>query len=374
MSDPRTRELARLLVVYSAGIEPDDQVFIEAEVAAEPLVRALFEEILAAGAHPQLLLSLEGLSTSTGLDSTFLAHASEGQLAQTSPLVSYAYQSYDCRIKIHASKNTRHLANQLPEAIRKRRQALGSILSTQFERGRSGDLKWVTTLFPTAAYAQDAGMSLAEYEDFFYRACQIGQGEDPIQHWRDLEREQAKAIAAIEGGDRVHLKGPNCDLELSVEGRRFFNSCGRHNMPDGEIYTGPVEESANGWVRFTYPAHYQGRSVLGAELVFEHGRVVKATANRGEDFLHAVLDTDEGSRYLGEFAIGTNLGVDRFTGQILFDEKIGGSFHLALGAGYPETGSRNRSAIHWDLICDLRQDSEISVDGSLVYKDGGFEL
>jgi aminopeptidase len=170
----------------------------------------------------------------------------------------------------------------------------------------------------------------------------------------------------------VQLRGPNVDLSLSVQDRKFINACGHNNMPDGEIYTGPVEDSLNGRVCFTYPAMIQGRIVDGVELVFKEGKVVEASAEQNQEFLLKMLDIDRGARYVGEFAIGTNYQIDRFTKSILFDEKIGGSFHLAVGAGYPETGSRNRSMIHWDMICDMRQDSEILVDGELVYRDGQF--
>ncbi|MDX1600261.1 MAG: aminopeptidase [Anaerolineales bacterium] len=372
MNDPRVNRLARLLVDYSVAVRPGDRVLIEAATPAEPLVRALFERILRAGGHPHLAISFGGLDTMTGLDATFIQHASEKQLAHPPAFMELAYEEFEGRIRVHSSDNTNRLSNQAADKIRRRREALRPILEAQFERGRSDDFRWVTTLFPTHAYAQAAEMSLTEYESFVYSACRVEGEQDPVAHWKSVQQEQEKAIAAIDGGDRVELKGPNCDLELSVAGRTFKNACGRNNMPDGEIFTSPVEDSVNGWVKFTYPALYQGRTVLGAQLEFEAGKVVNATAERGEDFLRSILDTDEGSRYVGEFAIGTNRNIDQFTGNILFDEKIGGSFHMALGAGYPETGSQNKSAIHWDLICDLQSDSEIRVDGELFYKDGEF--
>lgn len=372
MTDPRVDQFARLLVEYSAGIQPGDRVLIEAETAAEPLVRALFERILEAGGHPHMLLSLEGMTTMTGLDSTFIKHASEAQLDYEPTFMKLAYEQFESRIRIHSSSNTKVLASSDPARSQRRSEATRDVLRSQFERGRRGDFRWVTTLYPTEAYAQGADMSLAEYADFVWQANHIVVGESAVDHWRAVEREQAKAVDALEGADHVHVQGPNCDIHLSVKGRKFINSCGHHNMPDGEIYTGPVEDSANGWVRFTYPSLYQGRSVSGVELKFEDGRVTEATADKGESFLKSSLETDPGARYLGEFAIGTNFGIDHFTGNILFDEKIGGSFHMALGAGYPETGSSNESAIHWDMICDLQRDSEIKVDGSLFYQDGKF--
>ena len=189
-----------------------------------------------------------------------------------------------------------------------------------------------------------------------------------------FEDRQREIIDRVKGGDKVEVRGPNVDLTLSIKGRKFKNSFGEHNMPDGEIYTGPVEKSVNGWVRYTYPAITGGRVVEGVELTFKGGKVVEATATKNQDFLLEMLETDKGARYVGEFAIGTNFQIDRFIGHILFDEKIGGTFHMALGAGYPETGSLNKSIIHWDMICDLRKDSVIMVDSKLIYKNGDFVI
>jgi aminopeptidase len=247
------------------------------------------------------------------------------------------------------------------------------LLRAQMERGASGALRWMSTLFPTRAYAIEAEMGFEEYQDFVFRACHADESTpDPVAFWKNVEQAQRSIIERFKDHDLIQVRGPNADLILSIKGRKFNNACGHHNMPDGEIFTGPVEESVQGWVRYTYPAVYQGRVVEGIELVFRDGKVVKATAHKNQDFLHQMLDTDPGARYLGEFAIGTNFEIDRFTRNILFDEKIGGSFHAALGAGYPETGSRNQSIIHWDMICDLRQDSEILVDGEVVYRNGQF--
>lgn len=214
-------------------------------------------------------------------------------------------------------------------------------------------------------------MSLREYEDFVYSACFCDQ-EDPVARWQEVHERQERLIAWLKGKREVRISGPNADLTLSIEGRTFINSDGHHNMPCGEIFTAPVEDSARGWVRFTYPAITGGREVEGIELWFEDGRVVRATARKNEEYLLQMLEADPGARYLGEFAIGTNYNIRRFTKNILFDEKIGGSFHLALGAGYPETGSRNESAIHWDMICDMRDGGEIWVDGELFYRNGEF--
>jgi aminopeptidase len=214
-------------------------------------------------------------------------------------------------------------------------------------------------------------MSLREFEDFVYAAT-FADRPDPVGEWRKLYDEQQRFIEWLKGRKQVQVCGPNVDLSLSIEGRTFMNSHGLRNMPDGEIYTGPVEDSANGWVKFTYPAVHRGQVVEGVELEFQDGKVTAARASKNQDYMLALLDSDPGARYLGEFAIGTNYGIQRFTRSILFDEKIGGSFHMAVGAGYPETGSVNQSSIHWDFICDMRQDSEIRVDGELLYRNGMF--
>lgn len=365
LTDPRIQKFAQILVNHSARIVKGDRVLIEASQAAMPLVRELYVQILAKGGHPYPLLNIPEENE------LFLANASDEQLDEVPPLKMMAYEQFESRIRIHSETNTRALSGMDTARLQRRGKAMGQITATQMKRGGAGKFKWVTTLFPTAAYAQDAEMSLSDYEDFVYRACHATE-DDPIAFWNSVRENQQAAIDHIQGHDQVVLRGPNVDLSLSIKKRIFLNSAGVFNMPDGEIYTGPVENSVNGWVKFTYPAIYNGVAVEGAELTFSNGKVISAKAEKNEDFLLKMLETDAGSRYLGEFAIGTNFEIDRFTGQILFDEKIGGSFHMALGASYPETGGQNKSAIHWDMICDMRQDAEILVDGELYYKNGEF--
>jgi aminopeptidase len=375
MTDPRVDQLARVYVEYSTTIGPGDRVLIEAEPTAEPLVRALFRRILQAGGHPVLHLSLEGKTTLTGLDSVFLKYANEDQLNFVPPLYELAYSKFESRIRIHSISNTKSLTgiDQNQQAIRAK--TTGKITGIQFERGASGDFRWLTTLYPTPAYAQDSDMSLEEFEDFVYRACHVDDPDsDPVTYWNKVREEQDKIVKALNGHDKVEVRGPNCDLTLSIKDRIFKNACGKNNMPDGEVFTGPVEDSVNGWIRFSYPSAYRGNEVEGVELRFQDGRVVEASAARNEEFVLKMLDMDEGARYVGEFAVGTNYGVDRSTKNILFDEKIGGSMHMALGAGYPETGNTNKSAIHWDLISDMRDGGEIVVDGDVVYRDGKFTI
>lgn len=374
MTDPRVARLARLLTEYSARIQPGDRVLIEAEIQAEPLARELYRTILEAGGHPYLMASFGGQAVGySGLDDVFFSYASPEQLKAPNPFFEHAYSQFESRIRIHSLANTKMLTNVDPAKMKIRRTAMSTILKYQVERGAADEFKWVTTQFPTAAYAQEAEMSLPEYEDFLYTACHVSEDvADPVEKWEAVRTEQNRIIEQLKGGELIHVRSPHCDFQVSVAGRKFLNAAGLHNMPDGEIFTGPVEDSAQGWVEFTYPTAAAGRMVSGARLEFEAGRVVEASAERGQDHLLSALDTDEGARYLGEFAIGLNEGIQRHTRNILLDEKIGGSFHMALGAGYPETGSVNKSAIHWDLICDLHHDSEITLDGEVVYRNGKF--
>jgi len=370
VADPRVAKFAKVLVEHSTRIVPGDRVLIEATTAAEPLVRELYIQILEKGGHPEPLISLPG-TMPFSQDEFHLTYAKDSQLDFTPTFYKIAYDQFESRFRIHSATNTRGTTNIDPLKVQRRGKALGPITASQMRRGAEGKFKWVTTLYPTEAYAQDASMSLKEYEDFVFGAVHA-QEKDPVSYWKNTAAGQQKAIDWLAGKHQVVLRGPNVDLTLSVMDRKFINSVGLFNMPDGEIFTGPVEDSVNGWVKFTYPAIYVGVAVEGAELTFNRGRVDRASAEKNQDYLLRMLESDAGSRYLGEFAIGTNRDIDRFTGNILFDEKIGGTFHMALGAGYPETGSHNKSAIHWDMICDMRTDSEILVDGELFYKNGEF--
>ncbi|HAV78310.1 MAG TPA: aminopeptidase [Anaerolineae bacterium] len=370
MSDSRVQKFAKVLVEHSARIDPGDRVLIEATTAAEPLVRELYVQILEKGGHPHPMVGFPGMVPFVQ-DDLYLTYANDAQLDFVPTFHKVAYDQFESRIRIHSMTNTRGTSSLDPVKAQRRGKAISSITAAQMRRGAEGSFKWVTTLFPTDAYAQDAGMSLKDYEDFVYNAVHAHE-DDPISFWKSTAAGQQKAIDWLVGKSQVVMRGPNVDLTLSIKGRKFMNSTGMYNMPDGEIYTGPVEDSVNGWVKFTYPAIYGGVAVEGAELTFNRGRVEQAKAEKNQEYLFKMLESDDGSRYLGEYAIGTNFDIDKFTGNILFDEKIGGTFHMALGAGYPETGSKNKSAIHWDMICDLRTDSEILVDGELFYKNGQF--
>jgi len=370
VADPRVSKFAKVLVEHSARVVPGDRILLEGTTAAEPLLRELYIQILEKGGHPHLMMALPGLMPFSQ-EETYLTYAKDTQLDFVPTFYKLAYEQFEGRVRVHSATNTHGTTNIDPAKLQRHGKALSAITEAQFRRGGEGSFKWVTTLFPTDGYAQDASMSLQEYEDFVFGAVHANE-DDPVAFWKTVESKQQSAVDYMKGKSQVVLRGPNVDLTLSVKGRTFMNSFGTFNMPDGEIYTGPIEDSANGWVKFTYPANYGGTSVEGAELTFSNGRVITANASKNEEFLLKTLDIDAGSRYLGEFAIGTNFDIQRFTGNILFDEKIGGSFHMALGASYPETGAKNKSAIHWDMICDLRTDSEILVDGELFYKNGQF--
>jgi aminopeptidase len=370
VADLRVQKYAKILVEHSTRVAPGDRILIEATTAAEPLIRELFIQILERGGIPHPMIALPGMMPFSQ-DDMYLTYAKDTQLDFVPTFHKLAYDQFEGRVRVHSATNTRGTTGIDPDKVQRRGKALSSITAAQMRRGAEGTFKWVTTLYPTDGYAQDAGMSLKEYEDFVFGAVHACE-DDPIAYWKGTAADQQKAIDFLSNKNQVVLRGPNVDLTLSIKGRKFMNSIGVYNMPDGEIYTGPVEESVNGWVKFTYPAIYGGVAVEGAELTFSNGRVSAAKAEKNQDYLLKMLESDQGARFLGEFAIGTNRDIDRFTGNILFDEKIGGSFHMALGAGYPETGSKNHSAIHWDMICDLRKDSEILVDNQPFYKNGQF--
>jgi aminopeptidase len=258
-----------------------------------------------------------------------------------------------------------------PERQRIWAKAYSEINQVGMRRQSTGELRRVTTMIPTSGYAQDAAMSVEAFENFVFSTT-FADIDEPVRMWKSIRDEQERLVAWLSGSKTIEVKGPDVDLVLSIEGRRFINCDGRINMPDGEIYTGPVEDSANGWIRFSYPAIYMGRVVEGVELHFVDGKVENASAGKNKAFLLEMLNIDEGSSYLGEFGIGTNKRIDRFIQNILFDEKIIGTIHCALGAGYPESGSKNKSAIHWDMLCDMRDGGQVFVDGELFYDSGEF--
>ncbi|MBN2046611.1 MAG: aminopeptidase [Anaerolineaceae bacterium] len=367
MKDPRLNNLAKILVQYSTKVKPGDWVIITSEITGSPLMREVYQEVVLAGGHPEVFYGDDALTELR------YKHFNDSQLKWISPITDLIYHKADVYISLDAASNTRALASVDPAKQTTFQLARRELSELFMDRAARKELRWVLTQFPCDAFAQEADMSLSEQEDFVFSATFADQN-DPVACWQKIHDEQEKLVQWLKGKKEVVVRGPNADLTLSIEDRVFINSDGTNNMPSGEIFTGPVETSANGFIRFTYPAITGGREVEGVELEFKDGKVIRASAKKNEEFLLRMIDTDEGARFLGEFAFGTNYGIKRFTKSILFDEKIGGSIHLALGGGYPETGSKNRSSIHWDFICDMRDNSEILVDGEKFYQNGEFLL
>lgn len=362
MPDPRVTRLASVLIHYSLEIKSNQQLAIYTNPLAEELTLAVYEEAICAGAHVLLLNSLPGA------EEIFYKNASPEQLDYVSPVRKLVVETFDARLFIGAEYNTRTLSRIDPARIARVRRASAPVSKVFFERSARQELRWCTTEYPTNASAQEADLSLSDYRDFVFKAGLLDE-PDPVALWQEEGRRQRKLIDWFSRRDRVVMSGPDIDLRLSIKGRIFKESDGKYNFPDGEIFTGPVEDSVNGWVRFHYPAIYDGREVTDVELWFEEGRIVKEKASKGQDLLTSLLDTDPGARYLGEWGIGTNYAIQRFTKNMLFDEKIGGTIHLAVGASYPETGGQNSSGLHWDMLCDMKE-GEIIVDGELFYKKG----
>lgn len=360
MHDPRLDKLARVLVDYSLAAGDGDNVVVSGGVTAAPLIKRVYARLLQVGAVPFTQVGLPGMQE------LFFENAQGHHYDETPKLTRAVYDEADGFISIMAPTNTRALASVAPES----QQALGkrdrSLMDSVISRDR-----WILTLFPTEALAQESDMDLTAYEDFAFSAMGLDEG-DPVAFWQNKSREQEKLKERLEEAREIRLVGPETDLTLSVEGRTFINSAGRHNMPCGEVFTGPVEDSANGQVYFGVPATAGGRDVSGVRFTFEDGKVVGASAEKGQEYLDAMLDADAGARFLGEIGIGTNYYIPRSTKSILFDEKLGGTVHLAVGRSYETTGGKNESSVHWDLITDLREGGELYADGELIQKDGEF--
>jgi len=371
MRDPRLTKLAHLLVNYSASVRPGHLVLIRGAVTTEPLAMEVYRAVLEARAHPHIRLFPDDA------DELKLKLADDDQLDFVDPLLMHEMERIDALISFWGGRNTRHLSNCNPVRQARQNRARAPIMATLMKRsamphGSRGRLRWVGTQFPNDAAAQDAEMSLSEFEEFLYRACLLNKS-DPAAAWQRVSTAQQRLADYLQKGRElriVHRDGT--DIRFGIAGRRWINCDGRHNIPDGEVFTGPVEDATEGVVQFRFPAVYGGREVHDVRLVFERGRVIDASAGKGEAFLIEMLDQDPGARVVGEVAIGTNYHIRRHIRNTLFDEKIGGTFHLALGASYPESGGRNKSALHWDLVCDLQRGGRIEVDGKTISRDGRF--
>ncbi len=366
MTDPRIEKLARVLIHYALRLEPGQLLRIRGPALAAPQILAAYREALVAGAHPTVRISVEGL------DDIYYRTATDDQLRYVSALDRHEVETLDAELSFLGAYNTRAMTRVDPGRMRMRREATRELSQRFMERAGAGTLRWCLTQAPTQADAQEAEMSFGEYEAFVYGAGHLDE-DDPVAAWEHVAREQAAVCERLARMRTLRIVAPDTDLTVHVAGRKWISAAGTHNFPDGEVFTGPAEDATRGTVRFSFPALYGGREVTDVRLVFDGGRVVSATAAKGEQLLQAMLDVDAGARVLGEFAFGLNYGIQQFTRNILFDEKIGGTLHMALGAAYPETGGKNTSGLHWDMILDLRENgAEVFADGEVVYRNGRF--
>ena len=364
MADPRVQKLAQVLVRYSLDLQPGEEFALRSSPTADELNLAVYKEAILAGAHVAVQ------NTVPGMFEVYFKYASDAQLDYLSPINRLIAENFRAILDIEADHNTRELSGVDPTRQSRARLARRELFQTTIKRMGTKELKWCGTAYPTQAMAQEADMSLSDYQDFVYGAGLLDL-DDPVAAWKEEAKRQQQLIDWLAGKDQVTIRGKDVDLKMSIGGRLFEGASGKLNFPDGEVYTSPVEESVNGWIRFAYPAIFAGREVIDVELWFEDGKAIKEKASKGQETLTALLNTDRGARYLGELGIGTNYAIQRFTKNMLFDEKIGGTIHLALGLGFPEVNGKNESGIHWDMLCDMAQ-SEITVDGELFYKDGKF--
>lgn len=370
MHDPRLDQLAKILVRYSAAVRKGDLVRIRMPSNSEPLVFAVYEEVLRAGGHPFVRMIPEECAE---LKCRF---GSKEQIEFCTPFDVEEAKTIDCDISAWAQRNTRAMSNVDPkkQALlnRARRPMLDVFMDRISAKGRK-QLRWVGTQFPCQAAAQEAEMSLTEYADFVFRAGMLHL-PNPIAAWKKVRTTQQRLVDFLNKAKEVRYVVPNgTDIRFGVARRRWINCDGVNNFPDGEVFTGPIESATEGEIRFNYPAVYQGREVTNVWLKFKAGKVVDADADKGKDFLFEMMDQDDGGRTLGELAIGTNYHIKKFTRNTLFDEKIGGTIHMALGAAYPESGGKNKSALHWDMVCNLRQGGRIEVDGKVISRNGRFQ-
>ena len=358
-------KLAAVLTGYCRPVQPGDHVAINTSTAAAPLVEALVEAVLKRGGYPDVNLSLPNIIE------LILTHTPEALFDYENPVSMLRLNHADVWFTIIADSNTKALATIPPDRMARFQQGRRAYIERYLERCDNDDLRWNITAWPTQGAAQEAEMGYMAYTEFMYNAAGLNH-DDPVAYWTAFRDRQDRLINWLGGKQRLDVRGPGIELSLNMAGRTWVNCYGVRNFPDGEIFTSPVEDSVNGWVEFNLPSVYNGREVNGVRLVFKDGVVVEASADKGEDYLLSQLDLDDGARRLGEFAIGTNEGIDRFTRSILFDEKMGGTIHMALGHNAGGAGGTNTSAIHWDMVHKMQDGGEIVVDGELFYRAGEF--
>lgn len=355
---------ADLLVHYCLEIQKGDKLYISSTTLAEPLVREVYRTALRAGALVETDLAFREKNR------IFLEEAGDEQLAHVSSFYREAMETFNAYLYIRAPFNLREDQNVDGLQSKKRSEAMAGVNKTYFSRTATRELKRNLCQYPTDASAQEAGMSLEEYEQFVFNACKLFS-DDPRQEWLNVRQSQQQIVDLLNSRETVRYLGDGIDIRFSTKGRRWINSDGQTNMPSGEVYTSPVEDSVNGVVHFNYPCVYMGNEVEGVTLWVKDGYITKWEAKRGKDFLDRIFQID-GARRFGEAAVGTNYNINRFTKNILFDEKIGGSIHMAVGQSYLQTGGKNESTVHWDMIADMTRGGEIYADDELIYQNGLF--
>jgi aminopeptidase len=363
MVDPRIEKLAQLSIHYSVNVKRREKVLIHGTAQASPLINELYKECLLSDAYPTVIADLN-------LQYTFYKNAKTHQLKFLSPFERFTLQNTDVSIGIFCQPNPKALSNIDPDKIKLASASRRELSDIFFKRTEEKKLRWTGLPYPINAQAQEAAMSLEEYENFVFSSCLIDK-ENPEAEWKKVHKQQQRICDFLNQTRSIRVMGEDTDLKFNVKGRKWINCSGKENMPDGEIFTTPVENSVNGTIRFTYPGIVSGREVEDIKLTFKNGKVTKASAAKGGELLKKLL-TVEGANRLGETAIGTNFGITKFTKNMLFDEKMGGTIHMALGNSYPETGGKNRSAIHWDILKDMKKNGEIHADDKPFYKNGKF--
>ncbi|MFX1234018.1 MAG: aminopeptidase [Promethearchaeota archaeon] len=369
MLEPFCTKLANLAINYSINVKKGDRIVILGPVFAKDLFLALQVEILKAGGHPLLIPQLDGE------DELFFKYATDEQLCYFDNIFVTMAKEFDGLVQIFADYNSKKLTLVDPKKLSKNRSAAKrfEMLKIFNEREAKGEVSWVGIPYPYHSAAQEACMDLFSYYDFVEKALFLDK-EDPVQEWKTLKRKQDVIVSFLNGIKKMQVLGEDTDLTLSVEGRTWDNCSGKVNLPDGEVYTGPIEDSVNGHIRFTYPGIYLGQEIENIFLEFKDGKVIKGTADKGEELLQEIMKIRNANK-LGEFAVGTNYGITQFTKNMLFDEKMGGTLHCALGLGFPKTGSKNFSVIHWDILKDMKlPGSKIIADEKVIYEEGRWKI
>jgi len=365
LGDIRLNKLAKLLVNYSAEVKPSDFVLVSCDEVAEPWLQEVVKEAVLAGAHVETIL------TSHLVKDIKLKYSTDKQLTQENYIMKYALEKATVWLSAWGTKNTKSNSSVSEERLKLSAKGAESWRKIYSEKVGNGSLRWCGTQYPTFADAQEASMSLSDYEDFVYGAGLL-DAEDPVSEWKKISKDQERWVEYLDNKNELHIISKGTDIKVNVSGRKWINCDGKENFPDGEIFTSPVESGVDGYITFSFPGIYMGREIEEIKLTVKDGKVIESSAKKGEKLLKTLLEFDDGSYRFGEVAIGTNYNIKKFTKNMLFDEKIGGTIHMAIGDSMPEAGGKNRSNIHWDMLCDMREEGKIYADGELFYQNGNF--